>query len=143
MSLLDVEGLSKAFRGVQAVDGAEIEFSALASAFGASPSWDPASGTCSDVYCHGAFTFLQENSANPWGYAEAAIVGQNPLTNWTEPEAQALVCGSCHGLPPTGHIQTSPRVSVDDCSQCHGRVVNARFQIIDKDLHINGEIELF
>ncbi len=43
-------------------------------------------------------------------------------------------CGTCHGLPPTGHIAAP----ITSCYLCHQGVVDEMGNIIDKDKHING-----
>lgn len=90
---------------------ARVAFSAFA---GAAPAWDSATGTCSNVYCHG---------------------DARPI--WTGGPAQAA-CGTCHRTPPPSHVQTecaschpSSRhidgvVDIGNgsgtCSACHGSV---------------------
>jgi len=101
---------------------AEVVFSEFASDSGnTSPIWNRSSFSCSDVYCHGAFS-----------------LGNNKKVTWNAVGVGEATCGSCHGLPPaTNHPQNT------QCNICHGRVVDANFNIIDKTLHINGKAELF
>jgi predicted CxxxxCH...CXXCH cytochrome family protein len=63
---------------------------------GAPPSYDPASGRCSDVYCHGD-----------------VLTGGGAVTRptWNAGPGQAD-CGSCHGAPPPSHAD-------DRCDTCH------------------------
>jgi predicted CxxxxCH...CXXCH cytochrome family protein len=98
---------------------AEIIFGELARIGGFEPTWNGT--TCSNVYCHGA------------------ALGGGTITepNWTTVNGTQAVCGSCHGIPPP-----LPHVQQNDCSTCHGEVVNASNQIIDKELHINGEVDV-
>ena len=49
-------------------------------------------------------------------------------------------CGSCHGLPPTGHVDFG---GLSTCTNCHFGIVNAQGQIIDKSKHINGVKNVF
>jgi predicted CxxxxCH...CXXCH cytochrome family protein len=63
----------------------------------APPAFEPATGTCSDVYCHGGTL----------GDGAAA----HPAPTWYGPSGQAA-CGGCHGAPPTDHAQTT-------CNGCH------------------------
>lgn len=82
---------------IDATAGAEVVFGALATGDGAStPSYDSATGTCSNVYCH---------------------MAAEPL--WTEPTGEP--CGSCHALPPP-----APHLQVDDCSLCHSSIDSNR-----------------
>ena len=64
------------------------------------------------------------------------IVGNNPIMLWTTVDENQAACGTCHDLPPKGHISTSA------CSACHSTVVDENYNIINKELHINGEIDL-
>lgn len=117
---------------------AELLFSDLATNDGAlAATYDPASRTCSNVYCHGGFEFLKSESSNPFIYTDDAITGNSLPIGWTDVGSGAAVCGTCHGLPPTGH---SP---ISACQNCHGSVVDANKNIIDPSKHINGEIDVF
>ncbi len=119
---------------------AELSFSPLASdSSRISPSWNHETATCGNVYCHGAFEFRKEDSAFPWGYADSTIVGNNAELLWTAVGAGQATCGTCHDLPPKGHVG----IAEATCNVCHGRVVDADFNITNKDLHINGKIEVF
>jgi len=102
-----------------------------------SSHWDPATATCSDTYCHGAWAFNKSESTNSWAYTADVMVGNNATVSWTDVGTGEAECGTCHGLPPTGHMPAST------CNACHPRVVDAAFNIIDKTLHINGEPDVF
>ena len=117
---------------------AEITFSSIASKSHVSnPIWNHSNATCDNVYCHGAFVFNRDSSSNSWGYTDQFMVGNNPQMNWTSVGTGQASCGSCHGLPPQGHTAATT------CNGCHPRVVDGNFNIIDKNLHINGEKDLF
>jgi predicted CxxxxCH...CXXCH cytochrome family protein len=78
-----------------------VTFSGLATARGASPTWN---GTqCTNVACHGA------NLADP-----AAVPA------WNDTSGAQSKCGACHGVPPTNHTPST------DCSRsdCHGSEVS-------------------
>ena len=60
------------------------------------PSYDPATATCSSVYCHGGT--LGDTAATA------------PAPGWYD--TGVARCGSCHGAPPDDHA--SPR-----CGSCH------------------------
>jgi hypothetical protein len=116
---------------------AEVSFSMFASHSSYnSPQWDHGAATCSNVYCHGAFSFSKEESDNAYAYADSVIVGNNPTLIWNSVGTNQDDCGTCHGLPPKGHLQVS------SCSACHSKVVDADFNIINKQLHINGKKDL-
>lgn len=117
---------------------AEVVFNAFASDSGrTSPHWDRDAATCNNVYCHGDFVFRKADSKNQFGYADSVIVGNNREMTWNSVDTGQADCGTCHGLPPTGHLSTTA------CSACHGRVVDSDNNIIDKTLHINGLVEVF
>lgn len=85
------------------------------------PTWNHDSATCAEIYCHG----------DVLGDSTAA----NTIPTWTAVGSGEADCGSCHGLPPSGHAS-------DQCSRCHGAVVDASRTIINPDLHIDGRVEL-
>lgn len=97
---------------------AEVTFSGVSVAEAQTPVWDHATATCTGSYCHGG-TLLGGSNTNPV---------------WTQ--AGQAGCGSCHGLPPP-----APHPNISDCSMCHGSVVNAEMQIVDREKHINGTVD--
>ncbi len=100
-----------------------------------SPSWDHAAATCTNVYCHGAFSFPKSESSDAWAYLEDEITGNNVSMVWNDP--QGAECGTCHSLPPQGHTGTYTQTQ---CTWCHASVVDANGEIIDSTKHINGEV---
>lgn len=118
---------------------AELNFNSLANQNGKlNATWNHDSATCENIYCHGAFVFDSLDAGlNSWVYTENSIRGNNPTLQWTSVNPVQIQCGSCHGLPPTGH---SP---LTNCVSCHPKVVDANLNIIDKNLHINGKKEVF
>jgi hypothetical protein len=104
------------------------------------PRWDHNAESCNNIYCHGNFAFMKSASANPWAYQDTAKSirgnGDNEMI-WTEVGSGQADCGTCHGLPPTGHLAVEAA-----CSACHGSVVGVDNSIIDKSRHINGRIDL-
>lgn len=98
---------------------AEVIFGPLAKTKGVTPVWNGT--TCTDVYCHGV----------------ALSGGTNNAPNWTTVDGTQADCGTCHGLPPD-----PPHPAQADCETCHADVVNAAHQIINKSLHINGEVNV-
>ncbi|MCA9674074.1 MAG: CxxxxCH/CxxCH domain-containing protein [Myxococcales bacterium] len=84
----------------------------------APPSFDPATKTCSAVYCHGGI----------FTDAEAA----HPAPMWTG--ADQAACGSCHGRPPASH-------ATSDCATCHPRTIDAAGQL-DLTTHLDGVIDV-
>jgi len=99
-------------------DGIDILFGDPATNGGeVTPEWDSASETCSDVYCHGNMP-----------------LGLNPDMIWNQVGAGQDSCGTCHGLPPA-----PPHAQIPNCNLCHSSVVDDEYNIINKELHINGE----
>jgi predicted CxxxxCH...CXXCH cytochrome family protein len=91
--------------------------------------------TCSSVYCHG--NRLKNGAAGGsytkpyWNYS--AMINYTDKTN---------ACGRCHGNPPSSvSSQHSGKTPTTSCSSCHGSVVNSSGVIINKALHINGQVE--
>jgi hypothetical protein len=117
---------------------AAVVFNNLATGGGElNTSWNRVNGSCDNVYCHGGFEFKQEDSQYPWAYTESSIQGENPRMFWQYPGTGQALCGSCHGLPPKGHITAT------SCNGCHNRVVDENLNIVNKFLHINGKIDVF
>ncbi len=101
---------------------AEVTFGGLALAEGAAPTWDRATNTCSNVYCHG-------------GTHEG---GEHTAPNWTLVDGSQVGCASCHGFPPP-----PPHLNRTDCNTCHGDTVNADGTIaVANGTHIDGAVEV-
>lgn len=99
---------------------AELVFSGVATANGATPSYQ--SGSCQNTACHGAVL-----SEGPSG-------GSNNTPTWTAVDGTQAACGSCHGLPPPPPhpLPTYP------CHECHFNV-NADDTTFNRpDLHVDG-----
>ncbi|MBN1610809.1 MAG: CxxxxCH/CxxCH domain-containing protein, partial [Polyangiaceae bacterium] len=92
---------------------ADIAFGDLARQGNLDPLWDSQDLTCAETYCHGA----------------AAPV-------WNEPRSTSDACGTCHGLPPP-----APHPQRQDCSVCHGRVIDTHGHFVRPELHVNGKVE--
>lgn len=96
------------------------------------PTWDRNTATCSSVYCHGTF---KEGNVNAVGI-------------WTN--KGSVTCGTCHGNPNTGNptpqvngVITPPHYSFmtqASCYVCHSTVINSQGNFVNKELHINGEV---
>ncbi len=118
--------------------GVDMHFSAMATHNGTlTPAYDPATMTCSNVYCHGAFEFEKSATLNQYAYTADKIRGIHEPVQWNRVGVGEVTCGSsCHGLPPEGHI------GANTCSPCHGSVVDPANNIIDKTKHMNGQVDL-
>jgi len=101
------------------------------------PQWNAGALKCSNTYCHGNFTFRRAASPFQFGYVDSVMVGSNAAPVWNA-GGQAQ-CGSCHGLPPTGHLPEA----LNACATCHTAIVDANGNIIDPSKHINGKINVF
>ncbi|MFA3782385.1 CxxxxCH/CxxCH domain-containing protein [Melioribacteraceae bacterium 4301-Me] len=124
--------------------GAEIVFGSLAKNANSNPSFDPSTLKCSNTYCHGNFQFLKANSTLSEGlknfiYTSDKIEGNNFSPIWNKVDKTQAACGTCHGLPPTGHRQ----FTINQCSNCHTGVVDNQGKIIDPTRHINGQINVY
>ena len=102
------------------------------------PSYDYASFTCSNTYCHGNWVLRKATSLSQFEYTDSIMVGANASVVWTGGSTEAQ-CGSCHGLPPTGHAAAT----LATCQNCHLGVVDGTGAIIDPTKHINGVINVF
>ncbi len=112
------------------VDGnlpAEVIFGEVAKKRNAVPVWNRNKASCSSVYCHGNFNAGKKDNTPEW--------------NITFPEQAA--CGSCHGLPPVGKtaIGFEHQPNSLNCSGCHVSVTGKYNKIINKSLHINGQVD--
>ncbi len=119
------DGIAEIFFGTRAYD-------TLGGPIRPNPTWDRSTATCSNAYCHGTF---KEGNVNAVGV-------------WTN--QGSVVCGTCHGNPNTGNptpningVFTEPHFAFMDrnsCYICHGSVMNGQGNFVNKDLHVNGEV---
>jgi predicted CxxxxCH...CXXCH cytochrome family protein len=100
----------------------------LARANGATPSFNPATLTCSNVYCHVGGPGLLLGG------------GTVPTPVWNPPSVVA--CGACHAAPG-GAVDTAswhPAVaSAVQCVLCHPGYTN---ETVNRAVHVNGEVDL-
>jgi predicted CxxxxCH...CXXCH cytochrome family protein len=93
------------------------------------PSYDSASNSCSQVYCH--------------GYFAGGNLNFQPVFN----DPESVTCGSCHGDPQTGNpnpIGTTRHgvwFTIHTCWQCHNDVIDSSGTIIAPSKHIDGVVE--
>lgn len=99
----------------------DVSFKNLAVNTDLTPVWDRDSGTCSNVYCHGA---------NLKG-------GSNTAPVWNVVDGTQDACGTCHGFPPP-----APHTASTACAMCHGVDANGSGGVTDTNLHINGEVNV-
>ncbi len=106
---------------------ADLTFSGLATAGGALPVWDRASGTCTGSYCHGA----------------ASLDPAVPEPAWTG--SPGFSCDACHATPPptASHRGLTPGL-LTVCAGCHAPTVLGDGTINrEAGTHINGRIDVF
>lgn len=94
------------------------------------PQYDFGTGSCSSVYCHGAFK--NGNTDN--------------VVSWTS-GSDGIACGSCHGDPTTGSpLPGGTHFQLTNCDACHADVVEAdgdNWKIKNESLHINGKLNVY
>lgn len=117
----------------------EIVFGQLATSTVSDPDYSFSQFTCSNTYCHGNFEFLKSESNNQFAYLADKMEGNNFTPIWNKVDGTQAECGSCHGLPPIGHIPST----LENCKNCHPGVVNEAGEIINKAKHINGVANVF
>jgi predicted CxxxxCH...CXXCH cytochrome family protein len=98
---------------------ARVVFGGLATANGATPSYDPATMTCSATYCHGA----------------TLNGGKETTQTWDGKILQG--CQSCHGYPPGGGHPTN-----SNCALCHPDTVNPDQSLKAGGKHLNGVVDV-
>ena len=96
---------------------------------GAAPSWNPSTdrttGTCGNVYCHGATRSSGGAATTP---------------TWNAGHLPGPACGACHAFPPASHGAIDPST----CASCHPQTVTAGNPpaIIPNGAHIDGQVEV-
>ena len=123
--------------------GKLVNFAGRAIAHGATDAtFDASTASCSNTYCHGNFSYSKASapSEDQFAFTDTAMVGINHTVYWTKNlDGSQIQCGSCHALPPKGHIgYQDPRFDITTCVACHPGVVNGQGRIINKLRHING-----
>lgn len=100
---------------------AEVTFGALAKMGDLEPTWDHNTGTCSNVYCHGA-TLSGGAATSP---------------NWLAGKGDAGSCWQCHGNPPP-----PPHPQWSNCFLCHSETVYRDNTInVASGHHIDGSVQ--
>ncbi len=101
-----------------------VAFGPLARTGGAIPAWDPASRTCSGMYCHLA-------GAAPPAFVRWAFLDPD------RPRTPAEACSGCHGHPPP-----PPHPAQTACAICHPLVVRPDGTIdAEGRRHVDGRID--
>jgi predicted CxxxxCH...CXXCH cytochrome family protein len=99
---------------------ATVSLTGLAAKGGLAPTYDAATKTCADVYCH-------------------ALPGATtPKPQWTDPTASK--CGGCHGLPPSAPHSTAVTCGSTSCHA--GAIESGTLTTAGKAHHVDGKIDL-
>jgi len=124
---------------------AEVIFSPIAiNNIANNPVYDHSSATCSDTYCHGNFEFLKADAPenHKFAFEDGAdrMTGNNSSVVWNIVDGSQAPCGSCHNLPPVGHVEAN----ITGCGTCHSGIFDRDGNIVDSlsYKHINGEIDV-
>jgi hypothetical protein len=114
----------------------------VSGSFTPQPVYDPVTHTCNSTYCHGAWQLKKSStsSANQGFYTDSMMVGNSYAPVWNGGSAQDA-CGSCHDLPPKGHVNFN--WTAKQCGLCHVGIVDANGDIADKTKHMNGLIDVY
>jgi predicted CxxxxCH...CXXCH cytochrome family protein len=105
---------------------ATVEFTGLAS-IGVTPTWDRASRTCANTYCHGA----------------TVRGGSNKTPDWTIVDGTQAACDTCHGAPPP-YPHPAITGGPSACNPCHSLTIDQAGAIIPPSAggkHLNGNLE--
>lgn len=100
---------------------AEVFFGSLSTTSSATPVWDRATRTCSNVYCHGA----------------TLAGGTNTTPRWDIVDGTQASCGSCHSLPPP-----APHPSSTACEACHAPVAGPGMTLAMPSRHADGHLDV-
>jgi predicted CxxxxCH...CXXCH cytochrome family protein len=87
-----------------AASGFVVDFSQNPSVHEGGATFDPVAQTCSNVSCHGAFTY-------------GSISGTYARPGWND--TTPLGCASCHAMPPAGHPPIGAAPDAKSCAGCH------------------------
>ena len=108
--------------------GFVVDFSQNPMVQAAGATFDPATKTCSNVSCHGNFSFN-------------GVSGSPASAIWSD--ATPVTCTSCHGMPPTGHPPIAGTPDAKSCAACHSDSVMTTGAInVAAGVHINGLAEV-
>ncbi|MGE5399086.1 MAG: CxxxxCH/CxxCH domain c-type cytochrome [Ignavibacteriales bacterium] len=109
------------------------------------PVYNSADQTCANTYCHGNFAFSKDSAAvqDQYIFTGTTITGNNFTPQWVKVDGSQKQCGTCHGLPPQGHLGVGV-FTLTSCggSGCHFGVVDESGKIIDQNKHINASVNV-
>jgi len=117
-------------KNIETIPGSAIPYTYAKGAL--IPNYDSATGTCSNIYCHGATLTDGTNTAPRWN--DSSYLTGN----------RANDCAKCHGNPPTTSTKKAhDPVTEADCASCHPHngTRDATDALAGHDFHINGNLE--
>lgn len=119
---------------------AEVQFLNSKTGIGsAASSYSYTTSKCTNTYCHGNFELSKSSSSYQFIYSSDKMSGLKKEMLWTNIDGTQTTCGSCHGLPPEGHVT----YAINTCVVCHQGVVDSKGKITDASKHINGKVNVF
>lgn len=118
---------------------AELVFTKISNNDIGGAAYDFTTYKCANTYCHGGFAFSKSTSSYPFAYTADKIEGNNFQPVWNKVDGSQIACGSCHGLPPKGHMDAD----LKSCATCHPSVIDKYGKIIDSKKHMDGKIDVF
>ncbi len=86
------------------------------------PTWDRATATCSNVYCH-------------------SLDGRISTWVWNANPSSGTTCNACHGMPPKTMASGQAHPASTECVLCHHGAYKDGF--LDPKKHINGKLDLY
>ncbi len=101
-----------------------------------SASFSQSTLKCTNTFCHGSWMLPKSGLATDSVFSGTVMSGANYSPIWNGGSSQDS-CGSCHGIPPSGHNSYGPSNS-QGCSLCHEDVTTASGKL----MHMNGKINL-
>lgn len=117
----------------------EVIFSSFSDLGPSKSVYSFSSNKCSNNYCHGNFEYSKSTSKYQFAYSADKMKGANFEPQWNKVDGTQGACGTCHGLPPTGHTSSL----LTSCANCHTGIVDKTGKIIDITKHNNGKRNVY
>jgi predicted CxxxxCH...CXXCH cytochrome family protein len=113
---------------------AEVRFGSFAATLGLHPRWDRETGTCSQVYCHGALPPDVHDD-------EAGDVGPTLSPAWDASNGESIACDGCHDNPPKLTRSGLVHPAAPACEACHPNAKEGP-ELTDRSLHVDGTVDM-
>ncbi|NVN99922.1 MAG: CxxxxCH/CxxCH domain-containing protein [Geobacteraceae bacterium] len=105
------------------------------------PTFNAATKTCNNIWCHGAGMNSNRGQGSYVGLAPANRI----VPKWNQEFLTGngnADCTSCHAMPPLGATsQHLGGVTLAMCKDCHNHVGGDGLSFSNKKLHVNGKID--